>query len=762
MNTKLFKLITAGAIAALLSSCGDTVVEDDYGNPVQPNAAINVLVRDASTGLELDGATVTLSTGATALTKAGFVSFKDIPAGGYSVLISKTGFASAVYPVVIIVDESNGNITSGVFIAGQKSPLVNLYPLDASLDGYVYYEDTDGTSKAAVGAEVRITIDPNDDEHLVNKIYGPDTVDANGKYSFSGLPAVGSNYKIEALDWNGKYSTVALSKKDLVSKSIVHVSSATNPDKYTIDGNLIASPFILKNNKTLIDSKSALPLEFSDAIDATKFALNKDKIVFVLNGHLSTGSCSYNNTNVVATEKTLSGSTITLKPVSTEIDVTTGLPKAAEWKPPFTVCVVSLDAVSGKTLKTSINTNIANSNYIVVKDKALPFELLNYNDVISKDADVITFEFSQAIDALKFNPAEHVKLSPATNVADKIVDGNKLKVVLINKFDDITLSSITLNNLPAANGQTIYKADIPIKKLTSDLTNQQVAGLKLNTSVPYTLPDWNDNIVHLMWNKLLGADGYRVYAKLDSGEQKGQYIDVTPNNFSAVTSAEGISYITANVSINGGQTYPYPLENKGTVSFVVQAFNSTSETSVKNAISGSVDALGNPVIYALPVKDSRASIEKAVRANTTDDSTALVIDVRSYLAVQAANPNLFGTGAIYIEFNEIMDTTVVSITGSAFVQEGGATVGVDAFTAKLNVGFEKWETDYVSKKSKLFLTMSTNPNAEFDLNTYPDPSKQTIRYQIAGIKDLAGNPATILINKGTVTERTRPLYIRFK
>jgi len=114
MNTKLFKLITAGTLAVLLSSCGDTVVDNDDSNPVQKKATLNVRVRDASNGNPLEAVVTLNTTGESKTTSAanGNFSFKGVPLGSHSVLIEKAGYASAVHSAPISPTQSSGgNIT---------------------------------------------------------------------------------------------------------------------------------------------------------------------------------------------------------------------------------------------------------------------------------------------------------------------------------------------------------------------------------------------------------------------------------------------------------------------------------------------------------------------------------------------------------------------------------------------------------------------------------------------------------------------------
>ncbi|GHV17484.1 hypothetical protein AGMMS49938_18290 [Fibrobacterales bacterium] len=261
MNKKFFLSAAAAMAFTMLSACGDNVVESlggESAEPIQTQAKLNVLVTDASNGKPISATVVLLSTNDTAVANAaGTAVFEKLSAGEYAVLVEANGYASIIDYAQIYGDQSEN-----IYIANENTTLVSLYPLTSTLDGVVYYTDASGKNLPAVGAKVRVQLYGD----FVDKIFEAD-VDANGKYVFTGLPAVGTNYQIWALEYTdaaGKtYGVQTLTKASLIAGSPAHITTAA---KY--EG--AVSVFDLIGYKSVITDGDTVVFEFSDSIDVQK------------------------------------------------------------------------------------------------------------------------------------------------------------------------------------------------------------------------------------------------------------------------------------------------------------------------------------------------------------------------------------------------------------------------------------------------------------------------------------------------------------
>jgi len=268
MNKKLSLLLTAGTFA-LLSACGDSVVETDENPPINPNAKLTVLVRDGTTGEPLGGATVKLlSTGETITTNSanGAAIFASVYTGGHNVLVSKDDYASAVYD-----GDIGGAGQDGTFyIAKETTVSIELYPKTASLDGYLYYATKeDGEVYLPVSnAKVLLTYTGPGDDFLERT----ETADVTGgKFEFPKLAAVGINYTLLALPvsvTDGRtLEATTLSTEPLIPGVAAHI---TNKEVYGQD----VSTFILVSNKSRVTPAEAVVFTFSDDINLDKIVKN--------------------------------------------------------------------------------------------------------------------------------------------------------------------------------------------------------------------------------------------------------------------------------------------------------------------------------------------------------------------------------------------------------------------------------------------------------------------------------------------------------
>jgi hypothetical protein len=359
MNTKLFKLLTAGTFA-LLSACGDTVVDESGDSaPVQTKATLNVLVRNASTGVPLRASVKLLSTGAADSTNAatGTLSFNDISVGEHRVLIEKTGYASMVSPATI---STSAPPTENIFIAGEYTVNASLMPLTSSLDGYVYYEDANGISKPAEGAIVRVELT---NTNLADRIFTA-TVGADGKFAFPELPAVGNGYNLQILEITKEGQTYKANTPTITLESLrdglpAHI---TNSIKYKLTD--LVSLFELMSYKTIIGKTETLSLEFSDAIDPAK--LTPDVV--------------YSEYNNIPTDKELSADNKTLQLV----------PLGTWPSGDFRVCFGSLKALNGKTVTGSSCTGMITVEAEPLAAVQVTGLALNKDDNLDTDIDFNT------------------------------------------------------------------------------------------------------------------------------------------------------------------------------------------------------------------------------------------------------------------------------------------------------------------------------------------------------------------------------------
>jgi hypothetical protein len=192
MNKKLLFSLAAGMVALLAACSGDVV--NTNNNPIDPGGTLKVRVVDASTGEPVQGASVTVTSAgkkAVITNDNGIAEIPDVFVGSHFLLVEKAPGYATTRSEASISGDAGGN----VYIAKNAVAEVEIYPLTAALEGYLFYNDKDNNRQPATGFEVLF------------KAYGivdeipPAIVDDKGKYSFSGLPAISS------------YSLVFLPKK---------------------------------------------------------------------------------------------------------------------------------------------------------------------------------------------------------------------------------------------------------------------------------------------------------------------------------------------------------------------------------------------------------------------------------------------------------------------------------------------------------------------------------------------------------------------
>lgn len=270
MNRKFFKplLLAAAGVAVMLAGCGDTIVDvTDPAAPIKdeirPEVRLNIVVRDTLSGSILDGAKVTLLTRAeektTDAATPGTVSFDNVYVGEHRVLVEMSGYASIIRQINISDD---GIENKEVYIAQEATRNVSLYPLNARLEGKLFYEDRN-TNKTvpAQGAKVRVTLTSAE---FVDR-YPEVPVNADGEYVFTNLPA--APYSIEALNFtvgDNIYQGINLVAVTLKADASVVITAI---EKYS---NILHSIELRGFPKGPIGISEEMEFEFSQEVDVSQ------------------------------------------------------------------------------------------------------------------------------------------------------------------------------------------------------------------------------------------------------------------------------------------------------------------------------------------------------------------------------------------------------------------------------------------------------------------------------------------------------------
>lgn len=192
MRKKILTLLATGVFAVLPLSCGDTSVEEESNSLVNSKATLRVSAKDAFDESLAAKATL-LSTGESKdIPASGTAVFGDVPTGEHQVLVKKDGYAEARLTTTI-----KNDLDVSVLIARENVAVAKLYELSAGLEGYLYYANANGKYVPAKDVTVRVTFGSS--FNFVKTAYDV-TTDADGKYVFEGLPAVGLGYTVASLE----------------------------------------------------------------------------------------------------------------------------------------------------------------------------------------------------------------------------------------------------------------------------------------------------------------------------------------------------------------------------------------------------------------------------------------------------------------------------------------------------------------------------------------------------------------------------------
>jgi hypothetical protein len=279
MNKKAFILFAAVLLALLFSCSGDTV-SGDNPSPIEKAAKLNITVQDIITGKMLDSALVTLqSTGKTKSTSEnGVALFEGVQVGEHSITAKKEGYASMRSGVTIGEYKSEG-----VIIARDGSSSFQLYPLTASLEGALFYTDSEGKYGPMPGMPIRIQL-----SDALGNSFMPQTIDtvtnADGKYFFDSLPA-GASYTLYALGTT--IGSMVYNSVNLQSAAPLIPGGFRNPNKNYDSYASTETIFILTKYPQTLTEKQAgdtLKFEFSEKIDKKSITSSTVKVISLNTG----------------------------------------------------------------------------------------------------------------------------------------------------------------------------------------------------------------------------------------------------------------------------------------------------------------------------------------------------------------------------------------------------------------------------------------------------------------------------------------------
>jgi hypothetical protein len=753
MNTKLFKLITAGTLAVLLSSCGDTVVDNDDSNPVQKKATLNVRVRDASNGNPLEAMVTLNTTGESKATNTtGNFAFKNVPVGEHSVLIEKAGYASVIYRAPI------GTITEqNIAIAQDYTVRADLYPKTASLSGVVTAEGIDGTISPIAGATVRIELAVSE---LVDQIITQAT-GVDGSFKFDSLPAVEGQYTVWVSDIERKYK---FKQGPAVALKAGVASNLATSIKFT--SNDLNSLFELVSYPSIIKSDTTLTIAFNNTIDFSRFNLNTSNNTV----YLASPSDRYNpiglGTNVTLTRVANADPTkLSLKLSGPSVPTTPRWPSTG-----FLVCFNDLKAIDGKATGYPYCTGT-----IFTSDNTVKFELKNYVSRVDS-LDPVKLQFSLPIDAKEFQPGW---ITIPNIFAEKTVVNDTIILTPVGKWPGnftVTISNLLL----AANGTRLgTAASAQINIVTQDLSALQVGLPK-----QFGTPDYDlISPIKLRWKKVPGATDYRIYARASVGVKGTEFVylknassqnilnnpdstgvDITQADITAKNTELGLTFTTS----DNVPAVLYPLQDNNTLEIFIQAYNSTSETSLAGAKAPanvlSVKDIKKPSVNASINYVPPAAGTTATGLNAVTVTSSPSIPFFDILTIQT---NPYPNASTCVEFSEPMDTTTTTVptgTPSPIVWTADAGLPVANIASKLAIT-TKWVkaaptsiTGTTEPGDKvLCLVLNTNSSNVFTSGS----GSINMRVSISGLKDKAGNLISISPSSAP-TVVTQALDIRFQ
>ncbi|MCL2207820.1 MAG: hypothetical protein FWB90_06985 [Fibromonadales bacterium] len=515
MNKKLLLSFIAVFFTIILLACGDSIVETTGNGPIETTARLTIMVQDGLAGTPLAGASVTfISTGELGVEVApGTFVFEKVYVGNHNLLVSNGAtHAERIYGTSIV-----GKLSENVYIAQENAETVPLNPLSSGLEGYIYYTNKDNVNVPA--EEVTVYLQFASD-NLVKKIYpatgvtGPD-----GKYVFTGLPAVGEPYTIVAI------------------------------------------------GKTL----GSIPFQ-----------------------------------------------TMTFGP----------------WT----------DLARGVVVDKGIRTITQAQNTAV-------FAVSQYSEVIAADKrdTTVFFVFSDKVDASKLTISS-IGL-PSSEVADIKwnADYDTLNITPISMWSAREGSfNVNLSALRSVRGASLPTQSYTIIVNKEDLSALEVTGLKVigvdAKAAKKDSVDYGSSSVNLIWNKVDGAEGYKIYRRLDG---QNSYTDM------GITISNVLDTMRSNVGFGS------PIANRK-AKFLVQAVNSQSRSRLDTLNALEVQDNVGPTAGTQVPGDIVARFD-----SYTPDEIASIFYLNYYLSQTAESPDIHEA---CILFDEPIDATEATF---GFVNAGG-------------------------------------------------------------------------------------------
>jgi hypothetical protein len=276
MSKKSLILLAAAAVFALLTSCGDSVVEGlGSKDKTKETGTINVYVRDGVGSKFLDSAEVTLLNGsAPKKTKNGLgVTYENVLVGEYAVRASKPGYSAWFETGVSVKNVKDDYVnytdsTGGQDIYIPRTAIVNamLYPLTAKLEGTIRSEINGKKAPVPEGAQLQVVLtNPN----IETRIFYT-TVEEGGKFAFENLPAVGGGtpapYNLYALPFeiDGKVYAQSL---NISGGASLNPGATSFVDAVAYTETRVVKPLLITERSIVVDTNVAIWFEFDDDLD---------------------------------------------------------------------------------------------------------------------------------------------------------------------------------------------------------------------------------------------------------------------------------------------------------------------------------------------------------------------------------------------------------------------------------------------------------------------------------------------------------------
>lgn len=505
--------------------------------PVEDTFKMHGFIKDIHTNELLPDVTIIWyenDTPNTVVTDAnGFYYIPEIIEGeSHEMIFSCTGYATATYHLGEMYDEDI-----------EKN--FEMYGLNASFQGTVYFQQSDESIIPGAGAVVEVKIDGLK-EGLMDLTPGrwTATADADGHYMFQALPVLpGMSAKVMP-----HYETNYVYESEALNLNLVPNGSFTHDYKIIAQSN--DAPFIVSNNLEYSDGEfpvdGVFELTFSKSMDTSSIVLDFD-------GTLATTYDKIweeNDTKLV------------IDPVL-----------ALQLEKTYTVRVTSGRSVDNVPLAEVFEFNFRTPDKIkLVETNLIKVEGEEYDNY--RIGDPITLRFDKDIDWTRTQEELETQdirlLDPDDNIVeiDVTYSGNTLTITPANDLDENT---------------GLYKLFYKVWQISESsnafVTNNGIGatGIRFQTQSTDVLPDQVTNVhpyadiyttamntIWMEWDEVAGAEHYRVYAK--DNDTGADFILVEQTN------ADSTHHL-----ITLAELGEKPFENGQTVTFHVTAVNTAGE-----------------------------------------------------------------------------------------------------------------------------------------------------------------------------------------